>query len=60
MQFLSQTEGSGAPAFGSMIGYYDVAYVLRGDRWKIKRWVNSPFRQVNADGLAYPPASALD
>lgn len=59
MQFLAQTTASGEPAFSTMVGYYDVAYVLQGDRWKIKRRVNSPFRRATSDGFAYPPTSAL-
>jgi len=60
MQFLSQSEGSASPTISSMVGYYDVAYVLAGDKWKIKRRVTTTFRRTSSNGLDYPPTSALD
>jgi hypothetical protein len=60
MQFLSQSEGGAAPAISSMVGYYDVAYVLQNDRWRIKRRVTTMFRRVSSDGFGYPPTSAFE
>ena len=59
LEFHGSFTGSGAP-LTKLIGYYDVAYERRGDRWLIARRVTTAFARESRTTFGYVPGTGLD